>query len=83
MWENITPESNGSLGNCAVVGNADNLSDKGWGSQIDAHDFVVRYNVRTKGFEKDVGYKVDGLWTKVFFGLVLHIGLIGGWLSNC
>mmetsp|Transcript_14552 Transcript_14552/g.27970 ORF Transcript_14552/g.27970 Transcript_14552/m.27970 type:complete len:493 (+) Transcript_14552:154-1632(+) len=64
VWENITPESNGSLGNCAVVGNADNLSDKGWGSQIDAHDFVVRYNVRTKGFEKDVGYKVDGLWTK-------------------
>lgn len=61
---NIPDHADGSLGTCAIVGNADNLSGKGWGKQIDAHDFVVRYNVEIKGFEKDVGTKRNGIWTK-------------------
>ena len=65
LWPNIPDHADGSLGTCAIVGNADNLSGKGWGTQIDAHDFVVRYNVEIKGFEKDVGTKRNGIWTKV------------------
>lgn len=64
LLPNIPDHADGSLGTCAIVGNADNLSGKGWGRQIDAHDFVVRYNVEVKGFEKDVGHKKDGIWTK-------------------
>ena len=53
------------MGTCAIVGTADNLVGKGWGQQIDAHDFIVRFNTVLKGYEKDVGSRVDGLWVKV------------------
>mmetsp|Transcript_12489 Transcript_12489/g.17021 ORF Transcript_12489/g.17021 Transcript_12489/m.17021 type:complete len:226 (-) Transcript_12489:189-866(-) len=61
---NLPNITKGGLGTCAIVGTADNLVGKNWGPQIDAHDFVVRFNTVTKGYEKDVGYKRDGLWTK-------------------
>ncbi|KAK3271123.1 hypothetical protein CYMTET_20508 [Cymbomonas tetramitiformis] len=57
----------GSLGTCAVVGTADNLLRVKRGAEIDAHDFVVRFNTPIKGFEKAVGKKVDGLWTKATY----------------
>lgn len=61
---NLPELEKGGLGTCALVGTADNLVKKGWGPQIDAHDFVVRFNTVTKGYEADVGARVDGLWTK-------------------
>lgn len=36
----------GSLGTCAIIGNADNLLRHKWGREIDMHDFVVRFNVK-------------------------------------
>uniref|UniRef100_A0A061SD47 Alpha--sialyltransferase st3gal i-r2 n=1 Tax=Tetraselmis sp. GSL018 TaxID=582737 RepID=A0A061SD47_9CHLO len=54
----------GSLGSCAAIGNADNVLRHKWGREIDSHDFVVRFNVKLKGFEEHVGTKTDGLWTK-------------------
>ena len=38
----------GSLGTCAIIGNADNLLRHKWGPEIDQHDFVVRFNVKMK-----------------------------------
>lgn len=38
----------GSLGSCAIIGNADNLLRHRWGREIDMHDFVVRFNVKMK-----------------------------------
>jgi hypothetical protein len=43
-----------------LIGSADNMLKKKWGEQIDAHDFVVRFNSVMKGFEKDIGTKTDG-----------------------
>eukprot|EP00192_Tetraselmis_astigmatica_P010788 CAMPEP_0117665614 /NCGR_PEP_ID=MMETSP0804-20121206/9912_1 /TAXON_ID=1074897 /ORGANISM="Tetraselmis astigmatica, Strain CCMP880" /LENGTH=366 /DNA_ID=CAMNT_0005473055 /DNA_START=442 /DNA_END=1538 /DNA_ORIENTATION=+ len=54
----------GSLGTCAIIGNADNILQHKWGPEIDQHDFVVRFNVKMKGYEKHVGTKTGGLWTK-------------------
>ena len=62
--ERIPDVKPGELGTCAIVGVADNLKGKGWGKQIDAHDFVARYSAKLKGFEKDVGSKVDALLVK-------------------
>lgn len=43
---------------CAVVGNSGNLKGSKYGSQIDAHNVIIRMNMaKTKGFEKDVGTK--------------------------
>jgi len=64
MWPNIPEIPKGGMGTCAIVGTADNLVGKGWGKQIDAHDFIVRFNTVLKGYEKDVGSRVDGLWVK-------------------
>lgn len=41
---------------CAVVGNSGNLKGSKYGSQIDAHDIVIRMNGGiTRGYEEDVG----------------------------
>jgi hypothetical protein len=43
---------------CAIVGNSSCLLDKNYGSFIDTHDEVIRFNMaKTAGFEKDVGFK--------------------------
>uniref|UniRef100_A0A8C6TC94 CMP-N-acetylneuraminate-beta-galactosamide-alpha-2,3-sialyltransferase 1 n=1 Tax=Neogobius melanostomus TaxID=47308 RepID=A0A8C6TC94_9GOBI len=43
---------------CAVVGNSGNLKGSKYGSQIDAHDIVIRMNkAMTTGYEEDVGTK--------------------------
>jgi hypothetical protein len=73
IWDNIPDIAAGSLGTCALVGSADNMLKKGWGKQIDAHDFVVRFNSVLAGFDKDVGKKTDGLWQKQSYQ-----GSIGG-----
>eukprot|EP00239_Pterosperma_sp_CCMP1384_P009201 CAMPEP_0197866686 /NCGR_PEP_ID=MMETSP1438-20131217/44350_1 /TAXON_ID=1461541 /ORGANISM="Pterosperma sp., Strain CCMP1384" /LENGTH=419 /DNA_ID=CAMNT_0043485273 /DNA_START=128 /DNA_END=1384 /DNA_ORIENTATION=- len=62
--QNLPDMGPGALGTCAIVGTADNLVGKKWGKQIDAHDFVVRFNTVLKGYGDDVGSRVDGLWTK-------------------
>ena len=73
IWENLPDFAPGELGTCALIGSADNMLKKGWGAQIDAHDFVVRFNSVMKGFEKDIGAKTDGLWMKDSYK-----GAIGG-----
>ena len=73
IMDNLPDMSPGALGTCALIGSADNMLNKGWGKQIDAHDFVVRFNSVIKGFEKDVGEKTDGLWQKNSY-----VGAIGG-----
>jgi hypothetical protein len=73
IWGNLPDMAPGSLGTCALVGSADNMLKKGWGKQIDAHDFVVRFNSVLTKFEKDVGTKTDGLWQKPSYQ-----GAIGG-----
>ena len=62
--DNLPLLRNNSLGTCAVVGNADNVLAHNNGAEIDRHDFVVRYNTVTKGYEKYVGKKVDGIFIK-------------------
>ena len=56
------------LGTCAVVGNADNVIKGKFGSEIDEHDFVIRYNVITKPYKEAVGTKTDGLLNKLTYG---------------
>eukprot|EP00958_Prasinococcus_capsulatus_P020352 scaffold2639_cov385-Prasinococcus_capsulatus_cf.AAC.16 len=56
--EKLPDLSEGELGTCAIVGVADNLRGKGWGKQIDSHDFVARYSAKLVGYERDVGSKV-------------------------
>ena len=73
ILEDLPDFGKGQLGTCALVGSADNMLKKGWGTQIDAHDFVVRFNSKMKGFEKDIGSKTDGLWQKDSY-----VGAIGG-----
>lgn len=42
----------------AVVGNSGSIVDSGFGSEIDDHEFVLRFNsAPTKGYEEDVGSK--------------------------
>jgi hypothetical protein len=73
ILEDLPDFGKGQLGTCALIGSADNMLKKGWGNQIDAHDFVVRFNSKMKGFEKDIGFKTDGLWQKDSY-----VGAIGG-----
>ena len=48
----------------AVVGNGPSEVGKGKGSEIDAHDIVIRLNnYRTQGFEADYGSKTD-IWVR-------------------
>jgi len=44
----------------AVIGNSSKLLDKDYGEEIDAHDYVIRFNyARTKGYEIHVGSRTD------------------------
>jgi hypothetical protein len=44
----------------AVVGNSGTILDNEYGSMIDDHDYVMRFNLgRVEGFEKSVGSKTD------------------------
>ena len=44
----------------AVVGNSGTILDNEYGSMIDDHDYVMRFNLgRVEGFEKNVGSKTD------------------------
>ena len=48
-----------------ISGNGDNLlKGEARGEEIDQHDFVVRFNTKMTGYEKYIGKKTDGLWTK-------------------
>ena len=60
----VVDVSPGALGTCAIVGNADNVMKENFGPEIDGHDFIVRFNVRTKGFESKVGSRADGIFDK-------------------
>ena len=53
-----------SFGTCAIVGNADNMLEGQYGKEIDAHDFVVRFNVVTLPFKDAVGTKAEGMLIK-------------------
>ncbi|XP_078621312.1 uncharacterized protein LOC144887787 [Branchiostoma floridae x Branchiostoma japonicum] len=45
-------------GTCAVVGNSGILTDSHCGGEIDAHDYVIRFNVGPiVGYERDIGRK--------------------------
>src|SRR5262245_61322180 len=59
-WESLAdrPELQNAL--LAIVGNAGYLAELNQGSEIDAHDVVLRMNnFRTKGFEAQVGARTD------------------------
>ena len=44
----------------AIIGNSKTILEKEWGSEIDQHDFVVRFNTaKTENFEKFVGSKTN------------------------
>lgn len=46
--------------NIILVGNSSNIIGSGLGNKIDAFDIVVRFNnFTTKGYENDVGQKID------------------------
>jgi hypothetical protein len=46
------------------TGNGDNVLTSTYGADIDAHDFVVRFNTMMDGYRKFVGSKTDGMWNK-------------------
>lgn len=54
----------GSLGRCAFIGTGEQLLQGEFGTEIDAHDSVIRYNNPIKGFEKHVGTKTTLMWVK-------------------
>ena len=54
----------GSLGSCALIGNSDNMLKHEWGSQIDAHDTVIRHNTPVGKYAKHVGKKATIVWVK-------------------
>jgi hypothetical protein len=54
----LKPDSKSLGRRCAVVGNSGSLLDHAYGSEIDSHDAVIRFNAApTKGYEKHVGKK--------------------------
>ena len=49
-----------SLGRCAVIGSSGILTGAGYGSEINSHDTVMRFNhAPTSGYEVDVGSKTS------------------------
>jgi hypothetical protein len=59
----VEAENHGAFlnaGNVAIVGSSGGLTGTAYGSVIDTHDTVVRFNAApTEGFEKDVGSETD------------------------
>lgn len=61
---------------CAVVSSAGALLGSGLGAEIDAHDFVVRFNdAPTDGFEGDVGSRTHLRVVNSQVGPVLYLKL--------
>jgi hypothetical protein len=55
------PESNLFSGSsCAIIGNSGILLESELGSEIDSHDFIIRFaQGRVKGFETHVGSRTS------------------------
>ena len=62
--QNMPDFTEGSLGTCAIVANSDNLLKAQRGTEIDAHDTVLRHNTPLKGFAKNVGTKSSIIFVK-------------------
>ena len=54
------PSSNFAAKRCAIVGSSGSLLRKEWGAEIDAHDYVLRFNrAPTRGYTAFVGARTD------------------------
>ena len=65
-WDKWFPDLKpGAFGTCAVVAVGDVLLTAKRGSEIDAHDTVIRYNAPLKRYKAAVGSKSDVIYWKV------------------